>query len=166
VSEITASARVSILLADYSAVDGVNKVNALGLGWQVTGIDPETGNTAPQTVVAFVDVAPQHVGESYAFELALYDDTDALVRLPGLTGELEALRIGQSVVVERPVVAGHAVPPGAMWSHAQVLVNFPAGLALTPGRAYTWRVRIDNDDDRVWNASFYVAGARPGPVRG
>jgi len=149
------------MLADFALVDGMGKINCIGVGWQVTGIDPATGSTAPQSVVLLVDVAPQHIGETYALEIGLYDDADELVSLPGPVGELQPLRIGQSITATRPVMPGRSDPA---WSHGQIVIHFGAGLPLTPGHEYTWRARIDGDDEYRWETSFYVAGRQHGPV--
>ena len=44
------AARINLLLSDYAAADAANKINVLGLGWQVTRILPETGLTAPHAL--------------------------------------------------------------------------------------------------------------------
>ena len=72
-SAIAETARVSILLCDFAMVDRANKVNMLGAGWQITGLDRSTGSTAPHSVVVMVDVAPEHFGDSFAFELSLHE---------------------------------------------------------------------------------------------
>jgi len=163
VSAVAESARVNLFLADFANVDAIGKINCLGVGWQATGIDPATGNTAPQTVVLLVDVPPAHIGETYAMEVALYDDANELVQVPGPIGELQALRIGQPVQVGRSVVPGVAA---AGWSHFQLVIHFAVGLPLAPGREYTWRARIDGDTGYAWSTSFHVAAAPVGPMIG
>lgn len=165
-SAIADTARVAVVLADYAQADAIQKVNVLGAGWQVTGIDPNTGNTAPQTLLVVVDISPDHAGENYALEAALYDDAGELVLVPGPTGQLIPLRIGQTVTAEPPVFPGRQVPPRLLWSHAQMVLSFPGGLTLAVGRAYTWRVRIDGDDSRNWGATFFVTGPPAAPVLG
>ena len=165
-SAIADTARVAVLLADYAQADTVQKINMLGAGWQVTGLDPSTGITAPQTLVVMIDIAPPHAGETYALEAALYDDGGDLVLVPGPTGNLIPLRIGQSVTAEPPVFPGRQVPKGSLWAHQQMVLSFPGGLALAAGRAYTWRVRIDGDESRDWGITFFVAAAPASPVIG
>jgi hypothetical protein len=164
VSEVAESARVTLFVADYAAADAVNKINCLGVGWQFAGVDPQTGSTAPQSVVLMVDVPPVHIGETFALEVALYDEAaNELVSVPGPVGDPQPLRIGQPVTAERPVFPGLH---GAGWPHTQLIVNFPNGLPLMPGRRYTWRARIDGDDEHRWEASFHVVGPPSGPVIG
>ena len=79
------------------------------------------------------------------------------------TGQVSPLRIGNNLVANRPLFEGQSVPKDALWSHSQVVMNFPGGLALAAGSAYTWRVRIDNDPSREWAISFFIAGP-PAPV--
>lgn len=165
-SALAETARVSVVLADFGQADAVNKVHILGAGWQITGLDPQTGNTAPQTLIVFVDISPDHHNETYALEAALYDESGELVQVPGPTGQLMPLRIGQSVTAEPPLFPGRGIPSKSVWSHAQMVLNFPGGVALASGRAYTWRVRIDGDVDSDWAISFFVAGAPPSPVIG
>lgn len=55
-SAIADTARFQVLLADYGAIDGVNKLNVLGAGIQIAGLDVSTGATAPQSVVVVVHV--------------------------------------------------------------------------------------------------------------
>lgn len=162
-SEIAAAARVNLVLADYASLDGTGKVNALGVGWQATGVDPSTGSTAPQAVVLFIDIPAAHVGEIFAVELGLYDDSDELVQVPGPIGDLQPLRIGQPVQLARSMVPGVSKPP---WCHFQLVVHFANGLPLTPGREYTWQASIDGDDSRLWQSSFQVAAAPVGPTIG
>jgi hypothetical protein len=145
--------------------DSAGKVNILGAGWQVTAIDPQTGATAPHAVVVSIDVAPEYYGDEFALEAALYGPTGELAEVPSPTGTAP-LRIGQNVVANKPMIPGQALPNKILWAHSQLVLNFPGGLALAAGAAYTWRVRIDNDDSRGWAATFFVAGPPQGPVIG
>ncbi len=113
-SDIAETARVSVMLCDFAMADSAQKINALGAGWQVTGLDRNTGSTAPHTVVVMVDVAPEHFGEQYAVELGLYDASGNVVVVPGPTGEPTPLRIGRNVVADRPMFHGQAVPREAV----------------------------------------------------
>jgi hypothetical protein len=166
VSAIAETARVALVLADYAQNDTSNKAYILGAGWQVTSLQPTTGQTAAQAVVVIIDVNPEHYDEQFAVEVTLHDDANEVVQTPGPTGEPTALRVSQVLKAEKPSTPGHFVPPKALWARVQVTLNFPAGLPIQAGRSYTWRVRIDGDDSRTWDASFHVAGPPPSTVIG
>jgi hypothetical protein len=53
-----------------------------------------------------------------------------------------------------------------VWSHSQMVINFPGGIPLQPGRLYTWQVTIDLDANPSWAVPFFVAGPPPAPVIG
>lgn len=165
-SAIAEAARVNLLLADYAAVDGTNKVNILGANWQVTGINPSSGLTAAQSVILLIDVPPQYYDEQFAVETTLYNEANEIVEAPGPTGQPAPLRISQLVKAEVPVVAGHFVPPKALWAKIQTIINLPNGILVKAGETYEWRVRIDGDDSRIWSTTFHVAGPPPQPLIG
>jgi len=160
------AARINLLLSDYAAADAANKINVLGLGWQVTRILPETGLTAPHALVVTIDVPPGFAGDEFSFEVGLYDTGGDLVEAPGPSGEPAPIRIGQAIVTEAPVFQGHYVPKGEVWCHNQAVINFAGGLPLAVGNTYEWRVSIDGNHDERWTMSLHVAGSAPGPVIG
>lgn len=163
----TEAARVSVLLADYAAADTGGKLNIVGGGWQMTGLQADSGQTGPMALVITVDLPPEHYGEEFIVEYALYDELDQLVQVPGPTGNPIPLRIGQTVVAETPASPpGQYLPEKSLWSRANFITNLPNGLALPAGKSYTWRVRIDGDESRMWATGFHVVGAKPGPVIG
>jgi hypothetical protein len=166
VSVIADEARVAVFLADYAAADAVNKINAIGLGWAVTGTDPSTGLTAPQTLVAMLDVPPDRYGEDFTLTLTLRDEAGAPVALPGPAGTPQPMRIAQIVRAEEPTFGpAMNVPRDVLWAHVQVVLNLGNGLPLQPG-LYSWQLDIDGKEDPKWRASFYVPGPRPAPVFG
>jgi hypothetical protein len=167
-SEISDAARVQIFLADHAVADPNNKINALGVGFQVTPLQAN-GFTAPCAVVAIAEFPPRFVGEDLAMELALYNDTDELVTAPGLMGDAAtSLRFGQNVVLQRPVVAlpGVTIAPGAVWPRHQLVAAFQNGVPLAIGRSYEWRVSIDSVTKPDWMAGFYVPAPAGGVVVG
>ena len=143
-SEIAERARVALFLSDYAGNDAAGKVNALGAGWALTGVDPATGLTAAWSVVAMVDVPPQFYNDDFALALTLRDAADRPVSVPGPAGAGQTIQMAQNVHVDEP-----AFPPGAnvprhrAWAHVQVIVNFGNGLPLSPGQFYTWTLEID-----------------------
>src|SRR6059058_1416369 len=124
-------ARAALILADYANTDAAQKLNLLGGGWQVTGIMP-SGLTAPQALVAGIEVPERYVGEEFPVSLALVDEAGEPVKAPGPSGTVEAIRIAQLVKAERPNVPG-VLLHGKVWSRVQVVLNFPGGLPLRPG---------------------------------
>lgn len=166
-SEIAQTARVSIVLADYARPDGAGKLSILGAGWQVTALETATGQTAAFTLIVTVDVHPKHYGQEYALEIALLNDQSGeLVEAPGPGGVPGPVRISQITPAEATVVAGQFVPARRLWSRSQSTINFAAGIPLVAGLTYRWQVRIDGDEDRVWETTFHVAGPAPDPVIG
>ena len=166
-SAIGDSARVNVLLADFALADAINKLNVLGIGWAVTGIDPRTGATAPQSVVVMIDVPPDHYGASFTIGLQLRDSAGGLVELPGPAGQLQALRVAQIARVEEPMMPpGLGVPRNTLWAHSQVVFTLVNGLPLRGDEFYTWHVEIDGEERPTWATSFYVAAPPAAPVIG
>lgn len=161
------SARVTVFLADYAAADVAAKVNVIGAGWQITGVDQTTGLTAPQCVVVMIDVPPDFYGEDYAITLTLRDEHGDPIALPGPAGTAEAMRITHTVRAEEPRFApGIHVPRRQLWAHNQIVLNLANGLPLPMGRMYSWTVDIDTTSDPHWVAPFCVPGLPPGPIFG
>lgn len=166
-SEIADSARVAIFLADYAGNDAANKVNALGAGWSLTGLNPATGLTAAWSVVAMVDVPPKFYNDDFAIALTLRDPTGRAVEIPGVTGTPQTVQVAQNVHVDEPSFPpGTYVPRGIAWSHLQLIMNFGNGLPLAPGHLYTWTLEIDGVRRDQWATSFFVVGPPPPPVFG
>jgi len=159
-SEISDTARVSVLLADFANVDGSGKLNLIGGGVAITVIDPQTGQTAPLSLVVLAAVDPKFVGQQYALEIGLYADDDGqLVTLPGPVAS-SPMRIAQPVSVQSPTgQPGAYLPPGSVWPATQMIVNFSGGLALSAGRAYEWRATIDTNIKA--RTGLLVAGPPP-----
>ncbi len=165
--ELRDAARVAVVLADYAAVDAINKVNILGAGWTVAGQDLATGATPPQTLVVLIDVPPEFYGTDFTVSLQLLNQTGEVVQLPGPVGVPQALRVAQIVRAEEPLFApGANIPRGVIWPHSQLIFNLQNGLPLPPNQLYTWTVEIDGEHHDAWSASFYVPGPPPGPVVG
>jgi hypothetical protein len=156
--------RVALFLADYANADATGKFNIIGGGWQVTGRLP-TGMTAPMVVVALIEVPASHYGEQLAWSLSLHDEAGELVSLPGPSGEPQALRVQQLAKIERPNVVGVVLPENYLPSRIQLMLNFAAGLLLSPG-PYRWQLEIDGNHRPEWDLSFVVAGPPPQPVIG
>jgi hypothetical protein len=159
--------RAFLLLADYIGVDSAGKINALGAGFTITGLQA-TGMTGPVFIAAVIDWPASSVGSQFPVSIELQDDTTGQSAVvPGPSGGFEALRIQQFVSVERQSQLQGAAPlPEDLPCRSQVVVGFPAGLPLTLGRAYTWRLNIDGTRLRNWAAGFYVPTPPPLPTFG
>jgi hypothetical protein len=156
-------ARAQLILADYANADAAQKLNLLGGGWQVTSIT-QSGLTPPQALVAAIEVPERYAGEEFPVSLTLVDEAGEPVKIPGPSGNIDALRIAQLVKAERPNVPGILLH-GKVWSRVQVILNFAGGLPLRPGQSYTWGLEIDGHHNPQWSANFYVA-APPQPIMG
>lgn len=160
-------ASVTVFVADHIAIDAAQKITALGAGFLITGLDPQTRLTAPQHVAVLVDVPAKYVGQQFALSLELRDETiGRLVQVPTLpTGQLDALRVQQIVPVSPPQVGAASLPEGTPM-RSQVMLGFPTGVPLVAGHRYAWQVDIDGQHRPGWKAVFSVLGAPPGPIFG
>lgn len=166
-SRVADLARVAVVLSDYAAADAAGKTNILGAGWAVTAVNPETGTVPPQTLVVLLDFPPELYGEDFSLSIALRDETEDPVQLPGPAGVLQPMRIGQILRVEEPTfMPGAGIPRNKVWAHAQTAFNLSNGLPLPANQMYTWTVEIDGTQKPEWAASFFVAGPPPSPVIG
>jgi len=163
-SEVSDAAIVSILLADYAAADAAGKLNVIGGGITIIGLT-STGTTSPFSVVVTITVPPQLYNAECAVELQLEDSAGEIVALPG-PAEPQLMRIGQSIAFDEPTHKGAPVPRRTLRSRQQFVLNFAAGLPLTLGLKYTWRVKIDATSRDSWTEEFFVPGPVPGPVLG
>ena len=158
-------AHAILLLADYIGVDAAGKLNALGAGFAMSGIQPN-GLTAPMYLAAVIDLPSKYAGQELSASLELRDEeTGSAVQITGPSGQQEALRIQQVVKVDRPALPGLYISE-RMFCRVQLNVGFQTGLLLAPGRFYDWRLEIDGQNKKSWHASFYVLGPAPGPVFG
>lgn len=155
-SEIADNARVAMFVSDFAQGDlpSGGKVNALGVGWQFTTLT-QTGNTPSQSLCVLIDVPQRFVGEQVALSLTLFDSGGDVVTIPMPDGTIQAVRIGQAAVVDRPTVPGNVVP-SELPARIAMLVGLPAGLPLRPGQTYRWQLEIDGDDRQAWQVTFYV----------
>lgn len=165
-SDAAESARAQLILADHASIDGSNKVNALGIGFQYAGLT-QNAMTSPQSIVALIEFPYQHVGQEVAVEVALYGDGQ-LFNTPGPAGELTAIRFGQALIIEGGVaqMPGLRIPAGKVWCRHQLLANFTAGIPLAADVAYEWRLSIDSLHRPDWAVGFYVPTPAPPVVMG
>ena len=157
-------ALVTVLLADYIAVDGAGKLTAVGAAFTLTGLQPD-GNTPPQHVAVLVDVPSSMIGQDFSFSLSLRDaDNGDPVLVPGQNGP-EPLQVAPVMRAQPPAAPGLHVPSN-LPGRVQIVLGFPQGLPLVQGRTYRWSVELDGPSHPAWSATFHVAGPPPGPVFG
>ena len=158
--------RAVVLIADYIAIDATSKINALGQGFSITGIQP-TGSTAPMYVAALIDFPPSSAGDQVPVTLELRDETtDTLVSLAIEAGQPpQAMRIQQLAPIQRTQLPGIHLPAD-LPCRVQMVLAFPMGLPLTPGHRYAWKIEVDGTRLKGWSARFYVAGPPPAPIIG
>lgn len=166
-SDIAKNCVVNLNLADFANTDGAGKVNVIGAGVSVLGVDVSQGLSARFTLWVNVQVPSSYCPAEFPVEVALLDGKGDLIALPGpVDGATQPLRIGQVVHVERPSAT---LSPGIrdhIGSQVQMVFDFSNGLPLAIGGLYEWRVRVDGDDTIEWRYPFAVAGPPPGPVIG
>lgn len=161
-SEAAESAHVRIILADYAAADDTGKLNIVGGGISIVGINPQTQATPAISVVATVSFDPAFIGESPAVELQLEDEHGEIFVMPG--DPPQKLRAGVSSEVKSSGVAGLTVPGNAVRPKSQIVMQFMNGLPLKPGHTYRWRVKVDHMTRDEWTESLYVPTVAIGPT--
>ena len=163
-SEVASSAHVHMTLAVYASIDASGKINIIGGGITVLGIDAAAGVAAPHAIVAVVTFRTEFIGESPPVELALEHDDGSIVAIPGAIGpfgEPQLLRVGAADPLKAPVsMVGANVPYDAIRPRAQFVMHFGNGLPLAPGRGYTWRIKVDHDTRDEWSQVLRPRRAR------
>jgi hypothetical protein len=136
---------VTIHLANSANVDSGGLVNALGLGWQITGPSP----LPPFSVIVLVTAPEDRSEEPFEVRLQLTKSTGE----PVMTGDPD-----EAQPVELRVMA-HVGPstkrPAGLPTGANLLVEMAPGLLLEPG-IYEWVVSIDGESQPSWRRPFYV----------
>ncbi|MFC8130522.1 DUF6941 family protein [Streptomyces sp. NPDC057302] len=146
---------VSIFLADFANADPTGKVNAIGAGWQMVTMTPETGATAPHAVVVLISAAPSVEDTEVNTTLTLCDASGEVVQIPGPAGDPQALQVVQSVRLDRPTVQQFPQRE-KLWSQGKVIINLPTGLPLQVDHEYQWVFKIEGVSGPQWMAPFFV----------
>lgn len=170
---IQEDAVVTVLLADHIAVDPSGKVNALGLGVNLTPVGqvpmgPQVviGSLAPIHLLLLIEVPSKYAGVECSVSIELCDETTGRpVMVPGPQGP-EPLRIQQLVRLERFAPPQGVYLPGDLPIRAQLNVGLSAGLPLEQGHNYVWQVQLDGQGRKHWQSRLHVLGPPPGPVLG
>jgi hypothetical protein len=163
VSEVSDSAAVGLILADYVATDAGGKIYVAGGAITVFPRQP-TGLTLPMALAVLVTVPPAFYGAEAAVEILLEREDGTLVEVGDPP---QAMRIGQAVRFDEPQVTNFQ--RGRMPARVQFIYSFNNGLPLESGSLYRWRVRIDHESPDDWTEAFAVVGPPPpppGPVFG
>jgi hypothetical protein len=113
-----------------------------------------------------VDAPARYAGETTSLTLELRNDTDdEIVKAPSPSGQMEALRVTNQAKFERPNVPG--VQLGAdMPVRLQLTLGFPAGIPITAGKTYSWKLQVDGRSRKSWRAFFHVPAPPTGPIIG
>lgn len=135
-----------ILLADSAQGDQSGKVHALGLGWSWT-ITP----TPPAAVIVLMKVPWTETNKKHPMRLQLLDQDGQQVTIQGPDGNSQPVEIAGEFEVGRPP----GVPPGSAIDNS-LAVNVGAGMPLTVGQTYVWRLEIDGEHQESWQRSFFV----------
>ena len=161
-SEIADRVNAQLLMADFANIDGTGKLNIVGGGVRVLGLDEGAETTSAFAVILVVESPIS--GDSPALELLLTTATGQLYKIPTGNGGSQAVRISQNIDFAEPAVPGVQIPRGAVPSAAQVVLNFSNGLPLRAGYAYQFRAQLDHE--LVASYSFFVPARPAQPVIG
>lgn len=170
-SEVSEAATVRLLLADYAVADPAAKINALGAGLTVMGINVTSGLTAGFSLIVQIGVPSTLYNAECSVEVLLEDSGGGLVGVPLATGlpqqSTQPIRIGQVVRFDPPrLPAPVSMPSSYLPARVQFVLNFTMGLPLMPGQGYGWRVKLDDASRDDWVEKFVVIGPPTGPVIG
>lgn len=158
---------VNVMIADFINIDQAGKFNGIGMGFQFTAITA-AGTSPSQFVAAIVDLPQKYANQRVDLSLELFDLTDGGVfQVPNPHGRPEALRAQQLFTVPAPHIN---VPgfqaPSDLTCRLQMVLGFPNGLPLSPGKTYEWRASVDHQRRKGWVARFLVLEPTPPPVLG
>jgi hypothetical protein len=156
-SELSASAHVRLLIADYGVIDQqFGKITVVGGGISIIGTPPNSASTAPFAILAIADFDPKYIGQRPAVELALEDEDRQLVSLPGSPGLTQYVRVASNDVLKQLDIRGVQIPDDAIRPRVTLMLMLQNGLPLTAGQKYTWRLKIDGETCDEWTEPFYV----------
>lgn len=160
-SEVSASAHVTFVVADYMAVGPQSKLTFVGAGISFVSVDPMSGQSAPLSICATATFHPKFVGESPQVVLTLETEDGAVLELPARADQLEGqpvrVEVGSATPLAQTVIDGFEIPADAIRPKVNVLMQFQNGLPLQPGHRYVWRITIDGETRDDWTESIYVA---------
>lgn len=133
--------KVTLLLADSAQVVN-NKLYILGGGWSVTGPQP-----SPIALAVKIEVPWDQTNRPHTLRLELVDQDGHPVSVKTPDGE-------RPIVAESNFEVGR--PPGIPVGtpiDISLAFNFQP-LPIPPGGRFTWKLFIDEESDKDWEASF------------
>jgi hypothetical protein len=159
VGSIADTAKVAVVVAEFAVADPLGKLNMIGGAFQaiqrVVAGPGQPGVLPAMTVVVLVELPPEHHNQQYPLGLALKDERDKTVEVPGAVGGTsQALRIQQLVTAAPPSYPG--LDQKRLWNRVQFVLNIQAGVPVEAGTVYSWVVEIDGHTRPEWRATFYV----------
>jgi hypothetical protein len=157
-SELSTSAHVRLLIADYGVIDQqLGKITIVGGGLTIIGTPPNTEHTAPFAILAVVDFDSKHIGQRPMIELALEQENGQLVPMPGPPDQTRFVHIASNDVLKtRNDMGEFLIPPKVIRPRVTLMIMLQNGLPLQPGHTYTWRLKIDDETRDEWTEPFYV----------
>ncbi|WP_119696786.1 DUF6941 family protein [Microbacterium halotolerans] len=162
-SEVAAASDISVVMADFANTDQGGKLNVVGGNVRVLGYEPMQGVTSRFAIAITITAPASVLPTDLAIEAALTSGGE-VVELPG-PAEPQAVRVAQTANLASNSTAPQPIRDHLGASHTIVL-DFSAGLPLTPGGEYSWRVQIDGDREHEVNYRFAVLGPPAPPVFG
>jgi hypothetical protein len=157
---------VNLLLADYSSQGDRGKINIIGGAISQVGFLP-SGLTPPLHVIALLGFPDKLGGTECDVTIELREvPSGSVVQLPNASGSKEAVRIQHMVRIEHVVLDSGVKRPVDLRAQAQIVAAFQNGLPLTPGNSYKWKLLIDGQSRKGWEAPFSVLAPAPGPQMG
>ncbi|THG33005.1 DUF6941 family protein [Naasia lichenicola] len=142
-----------VLLADSAQTDSQGKIHALGLGWSFTG-----SPTPPAAIVVLIEVDWNETNRRYKLEADLVDEDGQPVLVPGPFGHVP-MHFEAEYELGRPP----GVIPGTPLS-IPMAVPISGGMALTPGKRYTWVVKNSGQPNDELGVSFSIRPEESTPL--
>lgn len=135
-----------VLLANAAEANQNGLVNALGLGWSVTGTPTPPAAIVVMMKVPWTDTNQQH---DFCLKLVDADGQEVMLGQNPQTGEVAPLQLVGQFEVGRPP----GLPHGTSLDNA-LTINIGPGLPLVPGAIYQWRLEVNGSE--VAAQSFFV----------
>jgi hypothetical protein len=157
VSALSDGAIVRILLADYVAIDGSSKkVQVVGGGITILGVNSRTGLSAPFGVLVVIEAPSSLYGAEFSADVTIEDAAGGAVILLLGEGPGEPVQIKQTIKLDAPPLQAPDDPKDFLTARTMLALMFPVGLPLAPGAGYRVRLKIDGETRSEWTDGFIV----------